>query len=157
MIVTLLLSYIQFIDCIYISLDLYVITFLLDDCSWYVCGCFYKKWSPCLFELSSLEFIDWVFTFIDFYFVSFHVIFFCWYGIGCNYKKWLLCMILKWIISYIKFVDWFFTHFDLYVDSFHLNYISQYISCFFARSDIFVWLWNYYYLISSSLIGYLLT
>ena len=38
----------------------------------------------------------------------------------------------------------------------HLNYYSMFLCCFFTRSDYFVWLCNYYYLIFSSLIFSLL-
>ena len=52
---------------------------------------------------------------------------------------------------------WFlFTCLILYGISIHLNYCRLYGNDFFTRSDPFEWLWNGYYLISSSLIDRLL-
>ena len=65
-------------------------------------------------------------------------------------------MFVKRFLSYSQYIDWFFICSILYVVSFHFNYCSLYgISCF-TRSDYFVWLWNDYYFLFSSLIDSLL-
>ena len=86
----------------------------------------------------------------------FHLDYFSWYICGWFYKKWILCMFVKWSLSYIQFIDWFFTCLDLYVISFHLNYCSVYDLGCLRRNKYFVWLWHDYYVISSSLINFLL-
>ena len=69
--------------------------------------------------------------------------------------KWLHWMVVEYLLSYIQFIDWFFTFSDLYIVSFHLTIYSWYVIGCFTRSFYFVWLLNYDYLISSSLIDYL--
>ena len=84
-------------------------------------------------------------------FRCFHLNYCSWYVIGCFYKKGLPCMIVKWLSFYIQFIDWFCTCLDLYGVSFHFNYYSPYGYCYFIRSDLFVWVLNDQYLISSLL------
>ena len=65
-------------------------------------------------------------------------------------------MIITYFLSYIKFIDWFITCLYRYVVSFYLNYCSWYVIGCFTRNNLFVWLVNDYFLISSSLIDSLL-
>ena len=65
-------------------------------------------------------------------------------------------MFVKWLKPYIWCIDWFFFCLELYADFVNLNYCSKYDIGFFTRIDCFVWFWNAYYLISSSLIAPLL-
>ena len=59
-------------------------------------------------------------------------------------------------LSYINFINWLFSWLNLYVVSLRFNKYSWYVIGCFTRSDPFVWLWNDYYFISSSLIDCLL-
>ena len=68
--------FIQFIDWFFTCKVLYVISFHFNYCSWFVCGCFYKKWCICLFLtwlLSNTEYIDWLFTCFDLYVIWLHL------------------------------------------------------------------------------------
>ena len=120
----------------------------------------YKKWSLCMFMgwlLSYIQFIDWFSTCFDLYVFSFLLNYCSKYVIGCFYKKWLLCMIVEWVLSYIQFIDWFSTYILICMLFLYIWIIVAGMSvAVFTIIKYSVWLLNYHYLISSSMIDSLL-
>ena len=105
--------------------------------------------------LSYIQFIDWLFTYLDPYGISFNLNIVA----GMSLAVWQEVITLYdcEIIIILYPVHWLIlSMFDLYVVYFHLNYCSQYVICCFIKYDFFVWLWNDYHRLSSSLIHSLL-
>ena len=121
-----LLKYILFIDWFSTCLDLIIVSFHLNCCSTYVCGCFYKKWLLCMilsWLLSYITFIDSLFVCLDLFGGSLRLNDCSEYVCGHFYKKWFLCMFFFIIILFP--VHWLILSLDRYVYRFFTFELSQ--------------------------------
>ena len=124
---------------------LYVGSFHLNYCRWYVRGYFYKTWLSFMFVkwlLSYIHFIDW--------YVSFWIF--------------VVRLFLAMLQKVIPLFDWEM-NILLYPFYWSILYLLSFVCYFliwillggifsrcFTRFDFFVWLWNEYYFIFSLLI-----
>ena len=114
---------------------------------------FFKKWLHCLFfeKVIFLYQLHWLIPYLlrsEYRFCIWNTL----YSYVCvifTTHVFFVCF-CRLIILY--FVHWLtFTSFDLYVVSVYLNHCSEYAIDCFTRSDLFLWIWNNFYFISSSL------